>query len=172
MLRSVDDSDLRGVLALNRGSEEETSPLDLARLALLAARAAYFKVAAGDAGPDGFLLAFREDAAHDSLNFLWFKARYPRFLYIDRVVVRQERRQQGIASQLYADVEAHAVSCRVPLLTCEVNLQPPNPVSLAFHERRGFSEVDTLELSPTGKLVSLQVKPVDLRAAQEGATGR
>lgn len=161
MLRCVDDGDLREILALNRDSEVETSPLDPPRLAQLAARAAFFKVAADDAGLAGFLLAFREDAAYDSLNFLWFKARFPRFLYIDRVVVRRERRQQGVASQLYADVEAHAASLNVPVLTCEVNLRPQNPASLAFHQRRGFSQVDTLELS-AGKLVSLQVKPLHL----------
>jgi uncharacterized protein len=161
MLRSADGSDLPEVLELNRDSETETSPLDPVRLRQLASRAAYFKVSVGEAGLEGFLLAFREDASHDSLNFLWFKKRFERFLYIDRVIVRREKRQRGVASQLYADAEEHAVSSNVPLLACEINLQPSNPHSLAFHRSRGFSEVDTLELSAAGKLVSLQVKYLD-----------
>jgi uncharacterized protein len=173
MLRSTDSSDLPEILELNQDSEAETSPLDPARLEQLASRAAYFKVSVGETGLDGFLLAFREDAAYDSPNFLWFKERFARFLYVDRVIVRRERRQRGVASQLYADAEEHAVSSSVPLLTCEVNLQPPNPSSLAFHKGRGFSEVDTLELS-AGKRVSLQVKDLDLsagrRAAQQGGS--
>ena len=36
---------------------------------------------------DALLLAFDQDAAYDNVNFGWFKARYPRFVYVDRIVV-------------------------------------------------------------------------------------
>ncbi|MHB1091087.1 MAG: hypothetical protein ACYC06_04325 [Ilumatobacteraceae bacterium] len=43
------------------------------------------------------------------------------------------------------------------LLTCEVNLQPPNPDSLRFHQRLGFGEVGQQESKP-GLIVSLLAK--------------
>jgi predicted GNAT superfamily acetyltransferase len=47
-----------------------------------------------------FLLAFREGAGYDSVNYRWFAQRYERFLYVDRVVVAPAARGQGAASQL------------------------------------------------------------------------
>ena len=38
----------------------------------------------------------------------------------------------------------------------EVNLDPPNEASLAFHRARGYSEVG--QLGPTGHTVSLMVR--------------
>ncbi len=39
-------------------------------------------------------------------------------------------------------------------LTCEVNLEPPNPASLEFHRRIGFSEVGRLN-TRDGRTVAL-----------------
>ena len=92
-----------------------------------------------------------------------FGERFVRFVYIDRVVVGQDRRQAGVGSMLYADVERYAVETGAERLTCEVNLAPPNPPSLAFHRQRGFAEVGTLSIPSipgSGKIVSLLVKPV------------
>ena len=36
---------------------------------------------------DAFLLAFDEASDYDSPNFLWFRERYPRFAYVDRIAV-------------------------------------------------------------------------------------
>ena len=36
---------------------------------------------------DALLLAFDQDADYDSPNFLWFRSRYSRFVYVDRIVV-------------------------------------------------------------------------------------
>jgi len=48
-----------------------------------------------------FLLAFDQDADHDAGNFLWFRARHARFVYIDRVVVAGSERGRGHARRLY-----------------------------------------------------------------------
>ena len=45
------------------------------------------------------------------------------------------------------------------ILTREVNLELPNPGSLAFHGKLGFAEVGQL-VADEGKLVSLMVKAV------------
>src|SRR3954471_16844455 len=53
---------------------------------------------------DAFLLAFDQDAQYDSPNFLWFRDRYPRFVYVDRIVVASSARGRGHARRLYFDL--------------------------------------------------------------------
>ncbi len=63
------------------------------------------------------------------------------FLYIDRVVVAPAFRGRRLADRLYDDFEAVARARGIRTILCEVNAEPPNPVSLAFHARRGFTEI-------------------------------
>lgn len=98
-------------------------------------------------GLEGFVLAFDETAQRASENFRWLRARYDTFVYVDRVVVRPEHRGQGHARALYAAVFAHARQTGRPRVVCEVNLEPPNPASSAFHRALGFERVGEAELS-------------------------
>jgi predicted GNAT superfamily acetyltransferase len=72
------------VLALNNAHAAELSWLDGDRLTFLL-RQAFHARRIGEV--DGFLLAFDQGAAYDSPNYLWFRQRYRRFVYVDRVVV-------------------------------------------------------------------------------------
>jgi uncharacterized protein len=90
--------------------------------------------------PAGFLLAFRPGTDYDCENYRWFGARMTDFLYIDRVVVGPAARRGGVGRALYEAAAAEAAKAGVPL-TCEVNEEPPNPGSFAFHERLGFRVV-------------------------------
>jgi predicted GNAT superfamily acetyltransferase len=81
-------------------------------------------------------------------------------LYIDRIVVASRSRRCGLGILLYEDIERFAHE-RAPLLSCEVNLVPANPGSVAFHERFGFSQVATQETDGGAKTVSLMVKRVE-----------
>jgi predicted GNAT superfamily acetyltransferase len=105
----------------------------------------------------------RPEARYESMNFLWFAARYADFLYIDRVVVAQGRRRDGLASALYRDIESHAAASGAALLACEINVRPPNPESAAFHARHGFVEVGTQDTEGATKTVSLQIKRLTAR---------
>ncbi len=107
----------------------------------------------------GFLLALPETADYDSMNFGWFKRSYPAFVYIDRIVVSGHHRRAGIGAALYADLSRH-VPAGCPLLTCEVNLRPPNPSSLAFHGRMGFAPVGEQDTEGGSKRVCLMAKPL------------
>src|SRR5690606_32853194 len=95
---------------------------------------------------DAFILVFDQSSAYDGTNFGWFKARYPRFAYVDRVVVAPHARGRGLARQLYEAVFARARAQGIPLVTCEVNLDPPNPASDAFHAIMGFTPVGSAGL--------------------------
>ncbi len=130
---------LRGrVLALNNAHAAETSELDAEGLdALLGA--AFFAPATPDGG--AFLIALDETAEYLNPNFLWFRERCAGFVYVDRVVVSPSWRGRGLARRLYDELARHALAARRALIACEVNREPPNPASDAFHAALGFREI-------------------------------
>jgi predicted GNAT superfamily acetyltransferase len=156
VLRDAAGTDHVAILALNREAEDLTSPLDARRLALLAAQAACLRVAEDDGRVLAFLLAFREGADYDSPNYLWFGERYPRFLYVDRIVVAPAQRGRGLGVLLYEDLFARARAQRIDTVTCEYYSKPPNEASRRFHARFGFHEVGSQWLPDRRKQVSLQ----------------
>ena len=126
------------LLALNNAHQVETSPLDADRLGRMLGRA--FRVEQVGDG-HAFLIAFDQDADYDSPNFQWFRARFQDFVYVDRVVTAPEHRGRGLAAGLYRRLFEHALRAGQQRVTCEVNVEPPNPGSDAFHARMGFSEI-------------------------------
>jgi predicted GNAT superfamily acetyltransferase len=129
---------LDGVLALNNAHAAELSLLDHDRLAGLVRQALW---AAQIGEGDGFILLLDETAAYDSPNFRWFKDRFERFAYVDRVVVAPVARGRGLARRLYAGAFAAASAAGQRMVAAEVNRVPPNPASDAFHGALGFREV-------------------------------
>ncbi|MCM0754316.1 GNAT family N-acetyltransferase [Desulfovibrio aminophilus] len=158
-LRPITDSDLPALDRLNRAAVPNVNDVGVAGLRRLTAQAAFFHLAEDDSGPLGFLLAMTPEADYDSPNFLWFKERYPDFCYIDRVVVSENARRLGVGSALYQAVIDFSGG-RAPVLTCEVNLRPANPGSLAFHERFGFRQVGAQDTENGKKTVSLMIRPL------------
>ncbi|MEX0922681.1 MAG: GNAT family N-acetyltransferase [Rhodovibrionaceae bacterium] len=146
---------LDAVLALNAAHVAETSELTLGELEYLVATA--FS-ARGTGGGEAFLLTFDETADYASPNYLWFRARYPRFVYVDRVIVAPQARGRGLARRLYEDLFARTGASGRELVACEVNLQPPNPGSDAFHASLGFTEVGRAEIHQGAKTVRYLVR--------------
>jgi predicted GNAT superfamily acetyltransferase len=126
------------LLALNNEHARELSWLEPERLQHLVGQAF---LARRIGSLDAFLLAFDQGAHYDSPNFLWFRSRYPRFVYVDRIVVASSARGRGHARRLYDDLFKHALAAGHERIVCEVNSQPPNPASDAFHAALGFVEV-------------------------------
>ncbi|MEE4274957.1 MAG: GNAT family N-acetyltransferase [Thermoleophilia bacterium] len=167
-IRPAEADDFAAILALNAAWVHYTSPLDEAALGELHAQAAYHRVAEVDGCVAGFLLAVGPGQAYESPNYRWFAARSGDFLYIDRVVVDGAHQGTGIGGALYDDVADWAARHGVGRLVCEVNVEPPNPVSDAFHERRGFVEVGTQWVAGGTKRVSL--RELALGTGREAAT--
>jgi hypothetical protein len=163
-LRPATAADADAILALNQESVAVLSPLSRERLAQLQGEAAIQRVIEDHGAVVAFLLAFREGAAYDSPNYRWFANRYERFLYVDRVVVASAARGRGAGALLYRDVFEFAATRSVGLVTCEYDVEPPNPASERFHARFGFREVGRQRLDG-GKLVSLQAAQVTGRAS-------
>jgi predicted GNAT superfamily acetyltransferase len=90
---------------------------------------------------------------YHSTNFNWFKQRYPRFIYIDRIAVATKDRGRGLAKTLYHDLFAEAIRQQHSMIVCEVNQHPPNPASVAFHIGLGFIGVGQTALAGQNKTV-------------------
>ena len=139
--------DRTALLALNNRHAAELSPLDdagLARLLRIAARATAVAPA------DALLIALDQDADYDSPNFQWWRQRRERFVYVDRLVVAEHARGRGLARRLYADLFA---AIGTGTVTLEVNSDPPNPASDAFHTALGFAVFGEAHLPGRGKSV-------------------
>ena len=153
-VRELVAADLPSVLELNQSARPHVSDLELDALCALVAEAAYVRGVTRDGRLLAFLIAFAPDAHYESPNFQWFRARYDRFVYVDRIVVAAGARGEGIGKRLYDDVAAFARE-RAPRVTCEVNLRPRNDGSLRFHAREGFVQVGEQETEGGKKSVAL-----------------
>ena len=154
------------LLALNNAHAQELSWLEPERLQHLVAQA--FR-ARRIGHLDAFLLAFDQDADYDSPNFLWFRARYPRFVYVDRIVVAESARGSGCARGLYQDLFEQAEKAGYDRVVCEVNSRPPNPASDAFHAALGFVEVGTASIHEGSKTVRYLSRPLPYAALAGGS---
>lgn len=156
-IRDVGEHDLDSVLALNNSAGQGILPLDAERVRFFMRHADYFRVAEVDGQMAGFLIALRPGTPYGSSNYRWFCERYEEFLYIDRIVVAGSRRGAGLGKVFYADVTSYA-EVRVPILACEVFLEPRNDAALLFHGTYGFREVGQHQMEEAGREVSLLVK--------------
>lgn len=155
ILRRISERDHDLVLDLNQRNVEALAPMDRARLLELDGIADRFDVVDVDGEFGGFVVTFAPGTAYDSENYRWFTERYAdRFYYLDRIVLSDRFRRQGLGTFVYDEVER--VAAAYERLTLEVNLLPPNDVSLAFHGARGYLEVGTL--GDDEHLVSLMEK--------------
>lgn len=156
-VRDVQAHELDAILALNNAAGSTILPLDGQGITRLAGYASYLRVAEADGQIAGFLLALRDGAPYDSPNYRWFSERYPEFVYIDRIVIARPFRRLGLGRVFYADVTSFA-EVRVPVLTCEVFLEPRDDVSVLFHGTYGFQEVGQQTMAGVGRRVALLAK--------------
>ena len=156
-IRDVREHELDSVVAVNNAAGPSILPMDLAKARFFWENAEYFRVAEQDGLVTGFLVAFSQDAPHDSPNFQWFRERYPEFLYIDRIVIARPRRGGGRGRAMYADVQSFA-EVRSPLMACEVFLQSGNDPALLFHGSFGFREVGQNVMPASGIRASMLLK--------------
>lgn len=127
------------MLELNARNVELLAPMDASRLGQLLTWSRRADVILCDGQFAGFVIVFGPGTDYDSENYRWFSTRFGgQFDYLDRVVLDAGFRRRGLASAVY-DVVESAASER-GRLALEVNLEPPNEPSLAFHRARGFVE--------------------------------
>ena len=156
--RSLIPADLTLLLALNNAAVPAVNELDAPALAALVEHSHLAVAVVRSDAPDlalGFAILFVAGADYESENYRWFSARSTDFLYVDRIVVADGHRGQGLGQVLYDAIFGAARRLNLAEVLCEVNLEPPNPGSLAFHDRLGFTEVGQLSTKGDTVVVSL-----------------
>lgn len=159
LLRPITPADHAAVLAWNDAHVELLAPLDEARLVTLLGWSETGALITHEGRDVGFVLTFGPGTPYDSVNYRWHAARRDSFVYLDRIVIDPSVRRAGIATRVYDELEADAAA-HAPYFCLEVNSEPPNVASLAFHRGRGYAQVGEGEFD--GHLVALFEK--DLRA--------
>ena len=158
-IRPLTPSDCEEVLRINAESQPGVAHLDRPELErLVRLKNDHLVMEGPNGGLVGYLLAFPSDAPYDGEEFLFLnKASLGSFIYIDQIAVDAAERRTGSASSLYRATEAAAQRRGIQELSCEVNLNPPNPGSLAFHRSKGFNQTSVLE-TQDGRTVALMSK--------------
>lgn len=105
----------------------------------------------------GFMIVLDPHQNYDSENYSYFKETFTSFDYVDRIVISEEYRGKGLGTKLYQYLFDNSKEERV---TCEVNIQPPNPKSILFHQMLGFEEVNQHYSEGGKKFVTLMARNI------------
>ena len=159
-LRPFSPGDLDALVAINDDAYPAVPITPPSELADLIASSRLTLVADDEHGAAGFIVALEPGLDYASENYTWFSARSNDFLYVDRIVLAPRLQGQGVGPLLYGAVEDAARADGASEITCEVNVRPPNPGSLAFHARLGFTEVGRQQTKGGTTEVALLAKPV------------
>ena len=160
IIRDVADSDFDTVLSLNQSEVPHVGSVDSRKILWFASHAHYFRVATEGKRVAAFLVGFRPGTGYESPNYRWFCERYDDFAYVDRIAVAGFARRYGLASRLYGDF-ADSVPDSVRIMTCEVNILPPNESSMTFHRRLGFRQVGSQSYEDGSKEVAMLAKDIE-----------
>jgi len=163
-IRPMRDGDHAAVLRLNEGSRPEVWPLAETDLSNLLAFGGYHLVAVDtEEHVLGYLLSFPYTSRYDDAEIREFRRLIAEpFLYICQVVIASEHRRHGIGRAFYDAVADHAQRAGIQALCCDVNTDPPNPTSLAFHHTLGFKQI-TERRASNGFVIALLVKKMGSR---------
>ena len=157
----MQDGDLSAVMRLNNDNVPAVSLIDLDELQQDVRLAEHALVITDTATSEahGFCTTFASGISEDlGVNYAWFAARYPAYVYLDRVVIDTPFQSRGQGELLYDEVERRIrATGTTDLFVCEVNLQPRNEGSLRFHARLGFEQVGEQESKP-GLVVAMLAK--------------
>jgi predicted GNAT superfamily acetyltransferase len=153
-IRPAQREHLQEVQAINADSSPGVSALTSDALDQLFRTASVMWVASMDERVVGYLVGFAPGAVYDGEEFAWFRQLGHDFLYVDQIAAKASHRGMGIGAALYQELQTYAERNRLVSLTCEVNIEPPNPGSMAFHARLGFVEIGRLH-TRDGRYVAL-----------------
>ena len=151
MIRTLRPTDLELIHKWNESTVPKVNSLTFEEFRLQSINCTFSYIQySTDSLPVGFIFLYDEKTKYDSLNYLYFKNRHHKFLYVDRIIITEEHQKKGYGQQLYDFViETHKPN----IFCCEVNITPPNKQSLSFHQKYGFKEIG--QQTVYNKVVSL-----------------
>jgi predicted GNAT superfamily acetyltransferase len=143
IVRNIEIADLLRVLEINNANTPGVSELTQSELETDINNCLHALAIENEQGEVcAFCITFDPNAPNAGTNHQWFAERYRSFVYLDRIAIDSNHQNRGLGALLYQTVEQRMLeSAEHSLLCCEVNLEPPNPGSLRFHKRIGFTEV-------------------------------
>ena len=148
MIRQITPQDLGSVLAINNEAVPAVNALTASELSEIVNISE--KVWVVDEGDKivGVLIVLGPRESYGSANYTWLNSQFTNFCYVDRIIIATSGKRKGYGKALYLALEEHAVSTGVEMLLCEVNVEPENPQSMAFHESLGWVPFQDREHGP------------------------
>ncbi|WP_062296948.1 GNAT family N-acetyltransferase [Demequina maris] len=160
-LRVMRAADIPAVTALNAGASPAVNLLEEHEVTSLHTMSDVALVATNrDREVIAFLLSLGMGQPYESENYRWFEDRGVRHQYIDRIVVAPSAKGTGVGRALYESVFERARERGVSEVTTEVQLDPPNPGSVTFHEHLGFQRIAEQRTRGGAVLVALLARAV------------
>ena len=151
----LDDAAL--LLEINNAALPDIGELNIHKAQWLVDHCALPGLVRLDGRAAGIVVVLNDNCGYDSDFYRWFTERYANFLYIDRIVVANWARGQGVAKQLYQAIDAAAQE-RSQAIVADVYCEPPNTPSLHLHQTMGFEEVGRQDFPARKKVASKFMK--------------
>lgn len=154
-IRKALKSDLSKVLEINQACLPHVSSVEYQDMERFLEQASPFLVVEVSKKIAGFIIVLQKGLDYKSLNYHFFCNNYTDFDYVDRIAIAEEYRGKKLGTALYQYLFETSDK---KIITCEVNLNPPNPKSMDFHEALGFSQVAEQKTEAGKKSVAMMVK--------------
>lgn len=119
--------------------------------------AAYFS---GHIQARGFMIAYDHRAKITGENYDYLASAFDSFVYVDRIAVDARAQGMGYGRELYEALFRRARQDGHKRCLCEINVDPPNPSSVAFHKALGFLTVFEPRDLSNGKTVQYFEMPL------------
>lgn len=142
------------ILALNAACTPAVAEMSAQDYRAIAGWAHRVLIAEAGGEPAGFVILIRPGTAYPSDNYGWFEQTFGRHLYVDRIAVSEAARGTGAGRAMYDAAIRLAAELGEERVTAEVNEDPPNPESMAFHSKLGFRHLLSRR-SRSGKVVAM-----------------
>jgi predicted GNAT superfamily acetyltransferase len=88
----------------------------------------------------GFVVCLEAGSAYTSPNYKFISQQAEKFVYIDRIAIKNQHRRSGVGKSLYEIIFNYSEKFELPIY-CEVNTKPKNQPSLDFHKKIGFFKI-------------------------------
>ncbi len=158
-VRDAVEGDEDFILALNAACTPAVGDMTREKYRQLVGWSHRVLIAEVHGSPVGFVILIRPGSAYPSDNYGWFEETFGRHLYVDRIAVSNQARGTGAGRALYDEALRLAAELGEERVTAEVNEDPPNPESMAFHARMGFRHLKS-RTSGSGKTVAMLERPL------------
>jgi len=159
-VRDAEARDEDFILALNAACTPAVGDMSAQDYRDIAGWAHRIVIAEADSKPVGFMILIRPGSAYPSDNYGWFEEQFAHQLYVDRIAVGRSARGLGVGRVLYEEALRMAADLGEERVTAEVNEDPPNPESMAFHFKLGFRHLLSRTSPRLGKVVAMLERPL------------